>query len=263
MRLKRILTFALLLALVITALPLTAGTARAAAKYYITVDLTNQIVTVYENGNTRESGIVRQMICSSGKSGTATPTGTYTLPTKAYSTERTEWYYFSKYKCYAKWATRIVGGILFHSVLYTGAKKGPTSSSVNALGKPASHGCIRLRVADAKWIAQNCPAGTKCRIYKSGKTNSDLRKRLLNRSFSRADESYAEFMGRADLNAPYVTLSRGSRGSRVTKLQKRLTALGFLNDKADGIFGGNTETAVKRYQNASGLKQTGKVVKGL
>ena len=32
---------------------------------------------------------------------------------------------------------------------------------------------------DAKWIAQNCPAGTKVKIYKSGSTNSTLRKLLL------------------------------------------------------------------------------------
>ncbi len=259
MRIKRIFCVALLLALVFTALPLTGTAARAAAKYYITVDLTNQIVTVYDNGNTSESGIARQMICSSGKSGTATPTGTYTLPTKAYSSERTEWYYFSKYKCYAKWATRIVGGILFHSVLYSASKRGPTSSSVNALGKPASHGCIRLRVADAKWIAQNCPAGTRCRIYKSGKTNSDLRKRLLKKSFSRSDTSYNQFMGRANPD----TLSRGQRGDSVKKLQQRLTALGFLDDVADGIFGAKTETGVKRFQAACNLKQTGVVTKAL
>ena len=263
MRIKRILCYTLLLALAFTALPLTGNVARAAAKYTITVDLTNQIVTVYDSGNTGESGIVRQMICSSGKSGTATPTGTYSLPRKVYSTERTEWYYFSKYNCYAKWATRIVGGILFHSVLYTAGKKGPTSTSVNALGKPASHGCIRLRVADAKWIAKNCPSGTQCRIYKSGKTNADLRKRLLSKSFSRSDMTYGQFMGRADLNSAYVTLAKGLRGTRVTKLQQRLTALGFLDDVADGIFGAKTETAVKRFQAAAKVKKTGTVPKAL
>ena len=259
MRIKRILAFVLLLTLVITALPLSGNVARAAAKYTITVDLTNQIVTVYDNGNTGESGIVRQMICSSGKSGTATPMGTYTLPTRAYSTERTEWYYFSKYNCYAKWATRIVGGILFHSVLYSASKRGPTSASVNALGKPASHGCIRLRVADARWIAQNCPAGTSCRIYKSGRTNADLRKRLLKKSFYRGETSYDSFMGRVNKD----TLSRGSRGSYVEKLQQRLTALGFLDDTADGIFGAKTETGVRRFQSAAGVKQTGTVNKAL
>ena len=37
--------------------------------------------------------------------------------------------------------------------------------SVWALGQKASHGCIRLRVEDAKWIYQNCESGTVVVIY--------------------------------------------------------------------------------------------------
>ena len=33
-------------------------------------------------------------------------------------------------------------------------------TSVRKLGRRASHGCIRLTVEDAKWIYDNCPAGT-------------------------------------------------------------------------------------------------------
>lgn len=254
MRLKRVLCLVTLLCLLATAVP-----ALASAKYYITVDITNQIVTVYKNGNTSDSGIVRQMICSTGKSGTPTPTGTYSLPKKRYSSERREWYYFSKYKCYAKWATRITGGILFHSVLYSASKAGPTRSSVNALGSKASHGCVRLRVDDAKWIAQNCPAGTRCKIYKSGKTDASLRKRLLKKSFSVGSETYAHFLGGSDDSSDELNLSKGSKGSKVTQLQKRLIALGFLDDSADGKFGPKTQTGVKRFQAAAGKNQTGKV----
>ena len=53
-----------------------------------------------------------------------------------------------------------MGGVLFHSVLYSAKKKGPTNSSVNALGRKASHGCVRLAVDDAQWICENCPEGT-------------------------------------------------------------------------------------------------------
>ena len=256
MRLKRIICLTTLLCLLATAIP----TVQASAKYYITVDITNQIVTVYKNGNTSESGIVRQMICSTGKSATPTPTGTYSLPSKRNSSERREWYYFPKYNCYAKWATRIVGGILFHSVLFSASKHGPTSSSVNALGGKASHGCVRLRVDDAKWVAQNCPAGTKCRVYKSGKTNSSLRKRLLKKSFSVGRETYAHFLGKSsDSDSTKISLSKGSNGAKVTQLQKRLNALGFLSGSADGKFGPETQTAVKRFQGAAGKSKTGKV----
>ena len=131
--------------------------------------------------------------------------------------------------------------MLFHSVLYTAAKKGPTSSSVNALGSKASHGCVRLRVDDAKWIAQNCPAGTKCRVYDSGKTDSELRKLLKKKSFSRDKESYDYFRGRTSENnpqpdaPPVINLSRGKKGPQVTQLQTRLQGLGFFAAKVDGL----------------------------
>lgn len=260
MRFRRVICALLALCLAAVALPGLMPAARAAAKYYITVDVTNQIVTVYNNGNVSDSGIVRQMICSTGKSATPTPTGTYSLPSKRYAAERQEWYYFSEYNCYAKWATRIVGGILFHSVLYSASKHGPTSSSVNALGSKASHGCVRLRVADAKWIAQNCPSGTKCKIFKGSSVNSDLRKRLLKKSFYCGDQSYDSFMDRAEGSTPVkVNLYKGCKGEQVRQLQQRLRGLGFLNSAADGKFGSSTKTAVNKFQAACGLKKTGKV----
>ena len=70
-----------------------------------------------------------------------------------------EWYWFSAYECYAKWATRIVGGILFHSVVYSKGKS-LNRTSVKKLGRKASHGCIRLKVEHAKWIYDNCTPGT-------------------------------------------------------------------------------------------------------
>ena len=35
------------------------------------------------------------------------------------------------------------------------------ASDYNKLGQAASHGCVRLCVADARWIYYNCPIGTK------------------------------------------------------------------------------------------------------
>ena len=54
---------------------------------------------------------------------------------------------------------------MFHSVLY-GSKEGSvTRSSVNNLGRRASHGCVRLSVDDAKWVWSNCPRNTKVIVY--------------------------------------------------------------------------------------------------
>jgi peptidoglycan hydrolase-like protein with peptidoglycan-binding domain len=43
------------------------------------------------------------------------------------------------------------------------------------------------------------------------------------------------------------SLAVGSRGDAVHRLQSRLTALGFLDDKIDGIYGQKTEAAVKAF----------------
>lgn len=69
---------------------------------------------------------------------------------------------------YGQYCTRIHGGILFHSVWYYSHSKASQSTvQFNKLGKTASHGCIRLTVADAKWIYDNCKLGTKVTIYSS------------------------------------------------------------------------------------------------
>ncbi|MBR0368610.1 MAG: peptidoglycan-binding protein [Clostridia bacterium] len=255
MRIRKIL--AALTAFCLLALSAPLAGAMADSHYYITVDLTNQIVTVYDSEKTDDTNIVRQMICSSGRSATPTPTGTYHLPSRG-SSERSEWYYFPKFKCYAKWATRITGGILFHSTLYTSAKKGPTSSSTRALGSKASHGCVRLRVSDAKFIAQNCGTGTKCRIYSSGKTNSKLRSKLKRKSFIRDKQTYDSFMGRKPKESP-LPLGRGSTGSLVTQMQTRLKALGYYGGEINGVMGKSTVAAAKAFQGACGVKKTGRV----
>lgn len=54
-------------------------------------------------------------------------------------------------------------------------------------------------------------------------------------------------------------LQKGSRGTDVIELQKRLFALGFFDDK-DGFttyYGVNTENAVKKYQTAMGIVSSG------
>ena len=56
---------------------------------------------------------------------------------------------------------------------------------------------------------------------------------------------------------PLARLELGSTGDGVVQLQERLIALGYLSGTADGNFGSNTKTAVKRFQAALGLSQTG------
>lgn len=58
------------------------------------------------------------------------------------------------------------------------------------------------------------------------------------------------------------TLRTGSRGEDVRILQENLRQLGFLNDTADGIFGTNTNAAVRSFQKAQGLSVDGVVGAG-
>lgn len=52
-------------------------------------------------------------------------------------------------------------------------------------------------------------------------------------------------------------LQRGDRGEEVTELQQLLFDTGFLFDLPDGVFGRNTEDAVKWFQEYANLEQTG------
>ena len=50
---------------------------------------------------------------------------------------------------------------------------------------------------------------------------------------------------------------RGSAGSTVTEIQKRLKNWGYYDGAVDGIFGSGTEAAVKRFQKKNGLTADG------
>lgn len=124
--------------------------------YKFVIDVSEQRVHVYQWNGSDYSTKVGKMICSTGTKANPTPLGTFQA---AGPTGTGEWYWFSTYECYAKWATRIVGGILFHSIPYS-KKKRINSYAERKLGRRASHGCIRLKVEHAEWIYENCTPGT-------------------------------------------------------------------------------------------------------
>ncbi len=57
----------------------------------------------------------------------------------------------------------------------------------------------------------------------------------------------------------YMTLKRGSLSNYVLILQDNLNTLGYRTGGLDGIFGAQTENAVKEYQKSIGLTQDGVV----
>lgn len=71
------------------------------------------------------------------------------------------------------------------------------------------------------------------------------------------DEAGYELLTGDGFTLYYSDLSRGSEGSDVKRLQTRLSNLYYLSDGIDGIFGGNTESALKYFQKYNDLEQTG------
>lgn len=67
--------------------------------------------------------------------------------------------------CYARWASHIVGNVYFHSIA-VGAQShyALSASNFNRLGSAASAGCIRMQVADAKWIYDYASLGSTVKI---------------------------------------------------------------------------------------------------
>lgn len=129
--------------------------------YYIKINYGAQVVTIYKKDAKGNYTIpVKAMICSTG---VATPkSGVYKIQ------NRWEWLRLEGY-VFGHYSTQITGNILFHSVPYL--EKGNLGSieywEYDKLGTYASAGCIRLTVADALWIFNNCEKGTKVEFYSS------------------------------------------------------------------------------------------------
>lgn len=136
---------------------------QADKRYLLKISVDKQRVYAYEWSVLDQdyTSLARTMVCSTGLNATPTPKGTFTNTTPV-----VRWGYFPKFDCWAQYLYRINGSILFHSVLYDSAEESTLRwGSVQKLGSKASHGCVRLSVEDAKWIYNNCPAGTTIVVY--------------------------------------------------------------------------------------------------
>ena len=56
-----------------------------------------------------------------------------------------------------------------------------------------------------------------------------------------------------------TTLRHGMRGEEVAQIQQALITLGYLKGTADGVFGNNTENAVRKFQRKNKLTADGLV----
>ncbi|MGI6152723.1 MAG: L,D-transpeptidase [Christensenellaceae bacterium] len=147
------------------------------SQYKLVVDYHNQCVFAYSQDEKGEYTVLeRAMICTTGGNGEWTPEGTYSM-----GDDYHRFGFFVNFNCYAQYWTQMSGSFYFHSILYSARDASTyTMSSYNNLGKPGSHGCIRLLVPDARWIYENCAPETICVVTTEFEKDEALKNALRN-----------------------------------------------------------------------------------
>lgn len=149
------------------------------SSYRITINRKKCQIMVYAKSETGKYDIpVKTFVCSVGLPATPTPAGTFHTLQKAGSAA-TQGIVELMGPSWGKWGTMFTWTdkyhIWFHSVAC--GSTDPTYSlpagAYNQLGMPASHGCVRLNVRDAKWIYMNCPLGTEVTVSDNESTPFD------------------------------------------------------------------------------------------
>ena len=123
--------------------------------YRVEVSIDNQTVSVYALNDKGQYDLQKTFTCSTGLHD-STPRGVFL---NGHPVNR--WHYFEKFNCWAQYSFEVTGDIMFHSVIYGSDNENSLrTGSLHALGNPASHGCIRLTVEDAKWLYEHCKRGS-------------------------------------------------------------------------------------------------------
>lgn len=235
-------------------------------QYFFEVDVNNQVVKVWRyNKETKGyTDLDRAFICATGTKTYPSPLGTFTLSGRKSP--------HCKFPTWgggeARWWTKITEEIAFHSVLYGDSGDDMTLkvSSFNGLGKRGSHGCIRMTVADAKWIYQHAEKGMQVWIHEDGEDDPELKYMV------RPGELNTKTMMPVETPAPPVytydgtqapetvkrTLEFGMEGQDVYWLQSKLKELGFYKGTVTGQYREGTKKAVSAYQSSRSLSATGK-----
>ena len=233
--------------------------------FAITVDVENQVTTVYgrdENG--QYTVVVRQMLCSTGMKATPSDVGDWVL-----NGRHATWCYFPKWGSYARYWTRINSSIAFHSVIYNAVSLGSMNTkSYRKLGQRASHGCIRLTVADAKWIFDNVGAGTVVSIVEHMEPDPELRDSLVLPPLnSRGTDPVStpeptpvpEYRRSEKPDLEGKTYGTKAENEAVYWAQRRLAELGYYTGKCSGKLLGGTSKALKAFQRAEKIYPDGKL----
>ncbi|NLW07076.1 MAG: L,D-transpeptidase family protein [Clostridia bacterium] len=123
--------------------------------YWLEVSIAEQKVRVYQDG-----AVIKEWLASTGVPEKPTPLGVFEIQ------NRGEWFFNEKYQQGAQWwvSFRDWGVYLFHT-LPMDQNKQIIAAEAEKLGTPASHGCVRLEIENAKWIYDHIPQGTPVYIH--------------------------------------------------------------------------------------------------
>ncbi|MFA7169545.1 MAG: L,D-transpeptidase [Candidatus Paceibacterota bacterium] len=119
---------------------------------YIDVSLSQQVMTLFENGVK-----VNEFLISSGKYGMPTPLGEFKVQRK----ETNHWSY--QYKLWMSYSMNFSGPYYIHELPYwpNGYREGESH-----LGIRVSHGCIRLGIGPAKYVFDWAEIGTSIYVHR-------------------------------------------------------------------------------------------------
>lgn len=124
---------------------------QSSSNYLLYVDTSSQLTHIYKGSNNNWN-LFKSLKCSTGKEGSETPSGVYTIK------NRDTWFFSKKFNQGGKYWVQFDGDYLFHSIPFAEDQKTIVDYT---LGKPVSHGCIRLSLEDSKWLYDNIPTDTK------------------------------------------------------------------------------------------------------
>ena len=149
---------------------------RDKTKFLAVVDLTNQVVKVYEKDTAGGyTVLVREMICSTGKEGFTTQPGTFKM-----DNDYKRFAHFIHYGCYGQYWSLIHDNIYFHSITYSKRDdRYLNEEDFYQLGNVASHGCVRLLPDDEQWIYLYLCPGSTVKITNDIPRDEALRARLM------------------------------------------------------------------------------------
>ncbi len=231
--------------------------------YAVEVDVTNQLIKIYGlNEQGEHKNLEKIFTASTGTTRFPSAVGEYTLTGR-----RARWAEFPNWGGgKARWWLRIDSEIAFHSVIYNSYNLNSVNmNSVRKLGNRASHGCIRLTVADAKWMYDNIGKGTVVTIREDLPLDPELKAAHKPGEFSK--NTWLHSATPAPTQEPHYdgsrapafvrTLKNGSTGEDVFWIQKKLTELGYYKGAVTGTYLEGTRDAVRAFQRDNKLSVNG------